>query len=390
VGLTPINDLGTGTYRGEQGGLYPGGKNSRPVGHERAGQLLADAVVPRGADGSPDPAGRYALISIGMSNTTQEFSAFIPMGNADPAKDPRLVLVDGAQGGQTGAVWADPAANTWSVLDQRLAAAGLTPAQVGAAWVKLADATPMNGWPAYAQQLQAETAAVLRNLHDRYANLEVAYLSSRIYAGYASTALNPEPYAYEGGFSVKWLIEEQIAGDPALNFEPKSGAVEAPWAAWGPYLWADGLTPRADGLTWACGDLQADGTHPSPSGQTKVANLLLDFFKTDSTAHLWFSPPQPTEQDLSLKLGGRLTARGTLSADGFIGCVEDARVTVQRRTAHGWRKAGEDRTAADGAYEASLDDKPGKYRAKVRERTVGAQDDQPCRRAASKTARHHG
>jgi hypothetical protein len=31
VGFTPINVLGAGTFRGFQGGLYPGGSNVRPV-----------------------------------------------------------------------------------------------------------------------------------------------------------------------------------------------------------------------------------------------------------------------------------------------------------------------------------------------------------------------
>jgi hypothetical protein len=384
VGLTPLTDLGTATYRGEEGGLYPGAANERPAAHERAGQTLADAVVPRNGAGAPDPAGRYALVSIGMSNTTQEFSALIPLANADPAKNPRLVLVDGAQGGQTASAWADPTANAWNVADQRLAAAGLTPAQVSVAWVKLADAGPTNGWPAYAQELEAETATVLRNLHDRYPNLALAYLSSRIYAGYASTALNPEPYAYEGGFSVKWVIDDQLAGDPMLNYDPASGAVEAPWTAWGPYLWADGLAARSDGLTWACADLQADGTHPSPSGQAKVANLLLGFFKADSTARLWFSTAEPTDRALTLKLRGRLTARGRVTADGFMGCLEGAEVTIQRRARRGWRKVGTDRADANGAYRAELDDRPGRYRARVGPETAGAQSDQLCRPAVSK------
>ena len=35
VGKTPLNDLGTGTYQGQQGGLYPGGSNTRPAVHDR-------------------------------------------------------------------------------------------------------------------------------------------------------------------------------------------------------------------------------------------------------------------------------------------------------------------------------------------------------------------
>jgi pre-peptidase len=46
---------------------------------------------------------------------------------------------------------------------------------------------------------------------------------------------------------------------------------------------------------WACTDTVSDGTHPSASGQAKVAGLLLDFLKTDPTAAPWFlaGPPLP-------------------------------------------------------------------------------------------------
>jgi len=36
TGLVPITDLGTGTYLGFQGGLYPGGLNEPPPAHQRA------------------------------------------------------------------------------------------------------------------------------------------------------------------------------------------------------------------------------------------------------------------------------------------------------------------------------------------------------------------
>jgi hypothetical protein len=125
-------------------------------------------------------------------------------------------------------------------------------------------------------------------LHQRFPNLKLAYVSSRIYAGYASTRLNPEPYAYESGFSVKWLIEQQIQGDAALNFDPKRGTVKSPWLSWGPYLWASGTKGSAADLRYEEGDFADDGTHPSPAGQKKVAAALLDFFKSDATTKSWF------------------------------------------------------------------------------------------------------
>jgi hypothetical protein len=41
VGLTPITDLGTGTYQGSQGGLYPQGRNVPRGGHGMGGLALA-------------------------------------------------------------------------------------------------------------------------------------------------------------------------------------------------------------------------------------------------------------------------------------------------------------------------------------------------------------
>jgi hypothetical protein len=110
-----------------------------------------------------------------------------------------------------------------------------------------------------------------------------------LFRSYATTPLNPEPYAYESAFAVRWLIQDQIKGDPKLNFDPEKGEVKSPLLLWGPYLWVDGGKGRKAGdLVWKPEDLGPDGTHPSPSGQRKVAELLLGFLRGDPTAKLWF------------------------------------------------------------------------------------------------------
>jgi lysophospholipase L1-like esterase len=76
-----------------------------------------------------------------------------------------------------------------------------------------------------------------------------------------------------------------------LNFKAERGPIKAPLLPWGPYLWADGTTPRAgDKLVYTRADLADDGTHPSQAGRDKVARLMLDFFKTDPLAKPWFAP----------------------------------------------------------------------------------------------------
>jgi hypothetical protein len=309
VGFVPLADLADGAYQGFQGGLYPGGELARPTAHDAAGLAQAAEVLPRGPSGAPAPNGRVVLLSLGMSNATQEFSAFRALVQGDPTLSPRLTIVDGAIGGWTASEVADPAAAYWTLVDQRLAQAGVTPAQVQAVWLKEAEAGPSDPFPQHAETLSADLAAIARNARARYPNLRLLYLASRIYAGYATSALNPEPFAYESGFAVKWLIEAQIAGDPPLAFDAAQGAVVAPWLAWGPYLWADGLVPRSDGLVWECSDFAPDGTHPGPSARAKVAALLSAFFRTDATARGWFlaaSGPSCGPQALATKYGAEL------------------------------------------------------------------------------------
>lgn len=277
VGFVPLKDLGRGTYKGFGGGLYPGGANVPSGRHLAEGRQAARAVVPRGPDGSPSPRGQIVVLSIGMSNTTQEFQAFMRSTAADRSVSSRVELVDGAQGGQDVETIKDPGAMYWSLIDQRLAQVGLTARQVQVVWVKQAVAREARPFPVDARGLQESLRSVISILRARYPNLKLVYLSSRTYAGYATTPLNPEPYAYESAFAVKWLIQERL-----------EGKVLGPWLGWGPYLWTDGTRGRKDGFVWTCDDVRADGTHPSLSGQAKVAGLLLRFFKTSPTARSWF------------------------------------------------------------------------------------------------------
>ncbi len=342
--LIPLTELAPATYLGEPGGLYPGAVNTMPAAHLADGLDRAGTITALDTLGLPSASGLIVVLSVGMSNTTQEFSTFVPLANGSGLMNPRVLLVDGAQGGQTAAVFADPNANAWTVIDNRLRSSGVRAAQVQAVWLKEANARPTQGFPLHAQILRDDLRAVVQNLHAKFPNLKLCYLSSRIYAGYASTALNPEPYAYESAFAVRWLIEEQLDGNAALNPDANAGPVVAPWLAWGPYLWADGLVPRADGLTWACADFStSDGTHPATSGRTKVALLLLAFFTSDATAAPWFTmqnvavaPASPPGTALRIASVWPNPARGVLFAEVNAPRAMNARfdlITVDGRVA---------------------------------------------------------
>ena len=312
---TPINDLGAGLYLNQfQGGLYENGSNAVPSDHHTAGQTAAARIQPLDGNGDPSPSGKIVLISIGMSNTSAEWcgvtsgctvgtgNSFMVKAAADATVNhSSLVIVNGAEGGQAADSWTSPTSPNYDLVADRLVAAGVTEQQVQAIWVKQAHKIPTVSLPstsADAYNLETDLGSILRAIKVRYPHIQAVYLSSRIYAGYATSNLNPEPYAYESGFSVKWLIQAQINQMRTGTIDPTAGDLNyntvAPWIAWAPYPWASGATPRSDGLIWVPSDFQSDGTHPASSAIDKVATMLMSFFKTSPYTTAWFTTGGPT------------------------------------------------------------------------------------------------
>jgi hypothetical protein len=307
--LTPISDLGIGTYRGFEGGLYAGGVNFAPIEHDSEGLVRSAQIQPLDAQGRPSATGKIVVLSVGFSNTTQEWcngdanglncTSETLMGRAAADTSLRrgvVVFVDGAQGGQAVDAWDEASDATYTVVkDRRLPARGVTEAQVQVIWLKAAHRQPTSKLPAAnadAYNTMVSLGKQLRVLPVRYPNLKMVFMSSRIFAGYATTSLHPEPYAYENGFAIKWVIDAQIQ-------QMRTGAIEAhagdlsyttgrsAWLAWGPYLWARSDRARSDGLRWVRDDFVSDGTHPSTSGQSKVGARLLAFFKNSAYTRCW-------------------------------------------------------------------------------------------------------
>src|SRR5439155_9814117 len=74
TGKIPLNES-TVPYQNTQGGLYPNGVNNRPTAHLNAGLQIAGNLRPLNAAGQVDDTnGKIVLVSVGMSNTTQEWA----------------------------------------------------------------------------------------------------------------------------------------------------------------------------------------------------------------------------------------------------------------------------------------------------------------------------
>jgi hypothetical protein len=291
TGLKPLTEMtAEDRYKGEDGGLYGGGQNEPPEAHQRAARDALRAITPLDEQGKPSRDGKIVFVALGMSNTNGEFHLFKERADRDPQKSPSVVLVNCAVGGAGVSSWAKPKSGPWKTVAERLKEANVSPEQVQVAWIKHAepgpapDTTPLQ----YARKVKDDIAASLAITRTTFPNLRVAYFSSRIYGGYNIAGIrrvNPEPFAYETAFSVRWVIQDQIKLE-------KNSKIDGPLLLWGPYLWADGVTPRkSDKLVWERKDFVEDGVHPSKTGGEKVANMLLEFFKNDAGAKTWFVKP---------------------------------------------------------------------------------------------------
>ena len=320
TGLPPITDLGPGqTYMGQLGGLYPNSSNDMPASHRAAGEQIARNIVPLDANGNPDPVnGQIVMAHIETSLTMLVWSGytdpndpnytptehFIYRANADRAKNPKLQFGNIRRRTDLARDTRDPNNAYYANANEQLAAQGITPAQVQIVWFYPFPLTPGRdggdeSFPSFARSVQDDWEQSLRTFKQVYPNLKIVYLGSKhhTYVPPSTPGAVQDPQQHDLAWAVKWVVEDQINGDPSLNYDPAKGPMVAPWVAWGPYFWSDGPTPRAyDGFHYDCEDTQnffannGDFTHPGRNGVFKEAGLLLDFLKSDSTAAPWYYP----------------------------------------------------------------------------------------------------
>lgn len=236
----------------QAGGLYGEGENDPPDAHRAAGILAAGSVPANGA----------VLASVGMSNTLLEFEAFVQLvsGSTDAILAPTACI------GCVVSAWTNTSGPGWRKANEWLTEHGYAPEDVDAVWLKVTR-----------QKEEAVTAddleRILAALKIVWPNTRQVFVSDRIYAGYQGVNVEPT-----GGWN---------AGPAVREFVLRHLGETEPWIGWGPYLWANGMEPRSDGMAWLPSDYAPDMVHPNAAGTAKVAGLLSDYFTTRPEA-AWF------------------------------------------------------------------------------------------------------
>ena len=244
--------------------LYPSMFVPRTAAEESAGLAAVNSITP----------GPTVILSIGMSNAKGLWAWFIRDSNDDSLRNPDVTLVNGAIGGGATSTWAvagDP--KTWGKLDGTLADAGATRSDVSVIWFVTHNHVGSQTVEQYATALESDARDVLDLFAIEFPNLKVVWFEPMIYGGYSTASGTQEPHTYESG-----VVVQRLLVDPNWPF----------FVGYGPYMWADGMVPRADGLTWLCSDFDDDGNHPGRDAKIKHSAYLLQFFQEDSIASIGY------------------------------------------------------------------------------------------------------
>jgi len=279
-----------GLYRGKyEMGLYPGGVNEMPEAHRKAGERLAATIRPLDTNGRPnDASGRILVVSLGHSNADYYFGA-LEEDLKKRASDlhPRFEFINCAVAG-TGLGenekgkdnWDpdSPDARGWNKLRQLKHRSGYSLQQVQVLFVlqtfhhaKYKELPPLS-FPKDPQEIQPRMTKMLEDTKKMCPNLKIACLVSEHMRHFSGV----EPHIYEEAFAVKWLIEKQIKGEPAMSYEGNGSKM--PWLCWGPYLW-DGAWDESYFL---------DGTHAAPKARAIFVEKFWKQLSQDSVARPWF------------------------------------------------------------------------------------------------------
>ena len=326
AGVPAVTDDPSYVYKGLSFGQYDDlttglGTNTPPSAHDAWGQSIAASIKPIN--------GSTVGLLIGLSNAvlfgTQLPTNFVNQTNtlrSEGIVNSSFHVVCGARGSTPSSEWENNDYKAYTDANIQLKTAGFQTSQVQILFIENGDPNqPPNALLHTATSLAPPAPHIpplstdadywnliynmgnqIRYLRTQYPNVQQVFLHARIYAGYAVwTASNPEPYALEQSLAIKYLVMAQALQEENGTIDPVAGDLltNCPWIGWGYYMWANGATPRNDGLTWLESDYQTTGgsayVHPSATGVAQQVNWPVNgataFYLASPYSASWYAAP---------------------------------------------------------------------------------------------------
>ena len=290
----PLDDLGTGTYLGYIGGLYPGGVNA-PSGDYAADLFqISSTVVSIDTFGRFSANGKIAFLSVGASIGGKNMKALIVKTKGNLITNPKLLLMNGNEGGiyASLASIANPADPYWLHVSTVLKNNKSSFRQVQIIYLETDLGIVTNKFPDRPNAVKNSIEASAQIIKQKFPNAKVLYLlgRTRTFNGKYNNgaAWNVEPCPYYFGWACKWAIEDQINSVPGTEY--KGSNVVAPIMTWGFYQWADSLPRKTDDFYWRSTETK-DGLHSNDAGEDTLATRFQNFLLSDINSKQWYAKP---------------------------------------------------------------------------------------------------
>jgi hypothetical protein len=290
----PLNDLGTGTYMGYTGGLYPGGANN-PSGQYATDLLqISGSIVPIDTIGNSSSNGKIAWISLGASIGGKNMKAMITKTKENPATNPKLLLMNGNDGGVYASLTSimTPSDPYWLKVNKVIKRNRSSFRQIQVVYLETDDGVTTKKFPDRPTIIKSKIEACARTIKQKFPNIKVLYVLGRTRtfnnARNNATPWNTEPSPYYFGWGCKWAIEDQINGVSGTEY--KGSNKVAPIITWGFYQWADSLPRKTDNFYWRFTETK-DGLHSNDAGEDTLATRFQKFLLSDINSKQWYAKP---------------------------------------------------------------------------------------------------
>ncbi len=327
TGWLPLPEL-TGTFKGYPGMLYP--NSNTPQGDYLINVLKqARDITPLDVDGNASSSGKIVMAGVGASNPRTEFEAFEGLLSQESGLRSELVTVNTCIGGQGVQKMNLPEHNYWKSALKQFDSLGLSFQQVQILWLETENTQVGDTqFPSAPHRFEKDLLTLLQTLKTLFPNAKLCYLSARAWTGWVEQDSGASvgkgllhPRDYYNGFAIKWLIDSANQEVPGYRYMGNQADIVMP--LYGSYHWTDGETPQSDGFYLDCEtDIGGDGLHLSATGEQKVAQKMLSFFKSDTAASIWMYAntasisyprasakiyPNPSRQAITIELPGNST-----------------------------------------------------------------------------------
>lgn len=243
--MTPLNNPIPFIYEGMNSGLYPWGNSLITNEYSNIFNKTNKRIKALDSSGAVSKTGKIGVLAIGASTPKKIFSGIqTAIDNDVSFADSKVTLVNAALPSKDFDYILDPDTDYWDSVDDEVDNAGLTNLQISVI-ICIEDNLSISDTSfTRATTLKENYKSLLELLRVDYPNCRLFLAGAREYTGYTTVTQHQEPRGYLNGWGIRLLINDYVA-----NLVP-----QYPLVGWLDYYWADGATPRFDGLDYILSD----------------------------------------------------------------------------------------------------------------------------------------